>query len=77
MVPIVWRTGGIPDVVVDGETGFVVDSVAEMADRLRRVLRDETLRNEMGAAARRQMLDEYGIEAVAERFTSMYSQVIG
>jgi len=34
---VAWRNGSVPEVVVDGETGFIVESVQEMAaavDRL-------------------------------------------
>jgi glycosyltransferase involved in cell wall biosynthesis len=34
---VAWRNGSVPEVVADGETGFIVESVEEMAaavDRL-------------------------------------------
>ena len=34
---IAWRNGSVPEVVTDGETGFVVDSVEEMAAAVDRV----------------------------------------
>jgi glycosyltransferase involved in cell wall biosynthesis len=48
------RVGGIPELVVDGETGFLVPPHApsEIADRLVRLLEDSTLRARMGAAGR-------------------------
>ena len=53
--PIVATTaGGIPEVVVDGETGFLVpprDHEA-MADAIVRLLKDEGLRQQMGEAGR-------------------------
>lgn len=47
------RAGGIPDVVWDGETGFLVDpeSPAEIADALVRILSDRGLAERLGAAA--------------------------
>ena len=49
------RHAGIPDAVVDGETGFLVDErdVSAMAERLERLARDPALRRAMGAAGRR------------------------
>jgi glycosyltransferase involved in cell wall biosynthesis len=38
--------------VVDGETGFCVDTVSEMMDRLAQLIDDAVLRASMGAAAR-------------------------
>jgi phosphatidyl-myo-inositol dimannoside synthase len=47
-------SGGAPDTVRDGETGYVVDgrSVAAVGDRLIRLLRDGRLASDMGAKGR-------------------------
>ncbi|MFD8935468.1 glycosyltransferase family 4 protein [Streptomyces sp. NPDC059578] len=47
-------SGGAPDTVRDGETGYVVDgrSVAAVGDRLVRLLRDGRLASDMGAKGR-------------------------
>jgi glycosyltransferase involved in cell wall biosynthesis len=53
-VPVVaTRTGGIPEMVLDGETGYVVevDDVDALTDALGKLLRDRPLRATMGAAA--------------------------
>ena len=51
---ITTRTGGIPDIVVDGETGFLLEpgDAAGLEDRLGRLLADRDLRQEMGARGR-------------------------
>ena len=50
-VPVVGgAVGGIPLQIVDGETGFLVTSVDECADRCLRLLREPALRERMGAA---------------------------
>lgn len=48
------RHAGIPDVIVDGETGFLVDErdTGAMAARMIRVLRDAALARSLGEAAR-------------------------
>jgi phosphatidylinositol alpha-1,6-mannosyltransferase len=48
------RSGGAPEAVRDGSTGFVVDgrSVAEVASRLTTLLMDRSLAASMGAAGR-------------------------
>jgi trehalose synthase len=51
--------GGIRLQVVEGETGFLLQSVTECADATVRLLRDPDLRDRMGAAGR---------ERVRERF---------
>ena len=49
------RHAGIPDVVVDGETGFLVDErdADAMAERMIRLLREAQLARKLGEAARR------------------------
>ncbi len=46
------RAGGVPDAIVDGETGFLVDgrSVDDIASRCVQLLCDEALRRRMGRA---------------------------
>jgi trehalose synthase len=44
--------GGIPLQIVDGETGYLVSSAEECADRALRLVRSPKLAEEMGAAAR-------------------------
>jgi glycosyltransferase involved in cell wall biosynthesis len=34
---VAWRNGSVPEVVADGETGFIVESVEEMAAAVDRV----------------------------------------
>lgn len=49
------RSGGVPDAVADGESGFLVDpeSPGEIADRLKRLLTDDALWMRMSAASRK------------------------
>ncbi len=46
------NVGGIRTQIVDGETGYLVDSPEECAERIVSLLKDPTLRARMGAAAR-------------------------
>ncbi|MFD8630730.1 glycosyltransferase family 4 protein [Streptomyces sp. NPDC059533] len=54
-------SGGAPDAVREGETGYVVDgrSVAATADRLTRLLRDPGLAREMGEKGRSWVRNEW------------------
>ncbi len=63
------RSGGSPDTVRDGETGFLVDggSVTEVAERLLVLLRDPLRARRMGEAGRAWMLRDWGWDGLAER----------
>ncbi len=60
--------GGVPDVVVDGETGYLVapDDIRALAERLRRLIQDRELRLRMGASARRRVESSFNAETIAE-----------
>jgi glycosyltransferase involved in cell wall biosynthesis len=53
------RSGGIPDQVIDGQTGFLVEErdVSAMADALVRLATDPELRKRLGAAGRQRMIE--------------------
>lgn len=62
-------SGGAPDAVVDGETGYVVSGrdVPALTDRLVTLLHDDALRARMGVAGRTWVHDCWRWEAVADR----------
>jgi glycosyltransferase involved in cell wall biosynthesis len=45
-------SGGLADSIIDGVTGVLVDSRAELVDRLEELLADRVLRDELGGKAR-------------------------
>jgi glycosyltransferase involved in cell wall biosynthesis len=74
-IPVVSTTvGSIPDVVLDGETGFVVPprDGAALADRITRLLDDAGLRARMGAAGRALVERSYSIDKMLDRMEAVY-----
>jgi alpha-maltose-1-phosphate synthase len=81
-------TGGIPEVVADGETGLLVpieqaedgtgtpvDAArfeSDLADRLNTVLGDESRAREMGEAGRRRAVEHFSWTTVATRTLDVY-----
>lgn len=61
--------GGLPEIVDDGRTGFLVAErdVDALADRLARLVDAPTLRAEMGLAGRRKMEVEYDLHTQVRR----------
>jgi len=71
------RTGGIPELVEDGKTGFLVPfgSTDTIAEKLTTLLGDDRLRATMGASSRERVEDEFTWHAVAERTRSAYNEL--
>lgn len=73
------RVGGIPEVVVDGETGMLVP-VADpqrLAEGIGRMLRDEDLQRQMGQAGRRRASEVFGMPVHAAAMQDLYERLIG
>lgn len=71
--------GGIPEVMVDGETGFLVaprDHHA-MAEKLILLLKDEQLRARMGAAALKRARARFTVERMVEGTAGVYERLAG
>jgi N-acetyl-alpha-D-glucosaminyl L-malate synthase BshA len=70
--------GGLPEVIVDGETGFLrpVGDVDAMAACVRRLLDDEPFRGRMAAAARRRAETQFRVEPAVDRYLAIYRRVI-
>ena len=79
-VPVIsTRVGGIPEVVTDGESGFLseVGDVQKMAADATRLFRDEQLRREMGRKARESAISRYSTDKVIPQYISFYEEVLG
>lgn len=66
--------GGNPEVVVEGETGFLVPPArpSDFADRVVELLRDPTLRERMGRAGRERVREEFSLAEAARRYRRLY-----
>lgn len=73
------RLGGLPEVVRDGETGFLVKpgDVDELRDRLATVLGSPGLAARMGRAAREVALERFTWQACAARCLAAYEELSG
>jgi starch synthase len=78
------RVGGIPEIVVDGETGYLVDFdqadldgfTSALADRMEKLLKDTTLAARMGKAGRERVVHHFGWRAIATRTVQLYAGLL-
>ncbi len=79
-LPVVSTTvGSIPDVVRDGETGFVVPprDAPALADRIDELLSNERLRARMGEAGRSLVERCYSLDRMLDELERIYHRVAG
>jgi glycosyltransferase involved in cell wall biosynthesis len=70
-------TGGTRDVVEPGVTGLLSTSPEELADDVRRLAADASLRARLGDAARRKIERTFDAAAVVERVERLYLELTG
>ena len=84
--------GGIPEVVVDGETGYIVDAKLSnapphdpsdpggfargLAEGINRLAGDPVLARQMGQAGRRRVVDFFGWRSIAKRTLDLYKTLV-
>ncbi len=73
------RTGGLREIVVDGETGLLAapGDAGELAGALGRVVSDRALAERMGAAGRRRAMEHFGHELYVDRWCAFYREIAG
>jgi len=78
------RVGGIPEIVVDGVTGYLVDCAEDDSDsfaealavRITELLDDPQLAAQMGAAGQRRVLERFTWPAIADRTVELYRSLV-
>ena len=70
--------GGIPEVVEEGETGFLVPpgSPEALATALRRAAEDDAWRRRAGEAARRRVVRDFSIQGRARLIEALFDELI-
>lgn len=77
-VPVVASNiGGLPELVVEGQCGFLcpLGDIDCFTDRARRILQDEALQHQMGEAARSRAAGVFNKDQVVPLYEAYYEQV--
>ena len=78
-VPVVATcVGGLPEVVVHAETGFLccLGDIEEMAEAIKLILQDESRREEMGIAARERAKSHFCVNNITAQYENYYATLL-
>jgi len=71
------RVGSVPEVVLDGVTGIITNvDVQELADALEKLANSPELRAQMGAAAQKFTLANFGVERLVNDHEKLYEKLV-
>jgi glycosyltransferase involved in cell wall biosynthesis len=78
VVPVSTYHAGIPEIVENGTTGFLVNErdIDGLADRLERLVQDPGLRGQMGRAAREKMEREFDNRVQVDELEKLYDRAV-
>lgn len=71
---VVSDVGGLPELVTDGDNGFIVDCVEEAVEKIERLYADEDLYARMSAKAQVAYFEKFTREQWNKRFLSLFSE---
>ena len=78
-IPVVaTAVGGVPEVVEDGVTGYLagVGDIQALAQGAIRILWNENLRDRMGRAGRKRVLELFHMDRITDQYIALYERVI-
>ncbi len=71
--------GGVPEIVIDGQTGILVppEDAAALRKAIQRLLKDDELRRGMGTRGRERVVQRYQLDDHMARLVEIFQQAIG
>jgi glycosyltransferase involved in cell wall biosynthesis len=76
---IATNAGGVPEIVIDGQTGILVPpgDAQTLAEAMRRLFEDDKMRQGMGNRGRERVVQKYQLSDHMTRLEEIFQQVIG
>lgn len=79
-IPVIGgNSGGIPEAILDGKTGFIVDpdDPQDLAAKIIQLIGDENLRKQMGEAGRNRAIKEFNWDKIVNKFQEDLAKISG
>ncbi len=78
VAPIATRVGGVPEVITDGETGFMEEpgDIAAQAARAVELLSNDALNTRITKAGRQRAEERFGADKIIPRYESFYREIL-
>ncbi|MBC8420095.1 MAG: glycosyltransferase [Proteobacteria bacterium] len=72
------RTGGIPEQIEDGKTGFLFEmgNVEELAEKMSLLAGNAESRRKMGKSARKKLEEEYSLDEHCRKLLGVYTGLL-
>ena len=72
------RVGGVPDLVLEGETGFMIppDDVEKYAEKILLLLKNDQLRQELGSNARHFAEKHLNKQTILTQLETVYGEIL-
>jgi spore coat protein SA len=70
--------GGIPEIIMDGQTGYLADptNINELADKINTLIESPKLRDQFGKSARKYMESKFSWNRVADEIEALYDKLL-
>jgi glycosyltransferase involved in cell wall biosynthesis len=72
------NVGSVSEVIINGETGYLVPpkNPSALADKIMSILKDDTVRVDMGKAGRRLVASRFSLEGMLDRIENLYQELL-
>ncbi len=75
LIPVSYPVGVAPEIIINGENGFIVSSQAEAVFVIENILKDETLRRKLSESAYQTSL-KFRSDVIVEELLNLYSRTL-
>src|SRR3989344_6448026 len=75
LIPVIYPVGVAPEIIRNGENGFIVSSQTEAIERVGQLLKDETLRERLSVEASR-TARKFSSDIIARKLMELYNKIL-